>query len=184
MPTSKNVYKAPPSGQPLLTTISSGCTTPILEIKFCNLLRPFYYPNSPTIPRYSITCIIDPLEHKDFLKCIQTIEQNERVESIIKTDTQKQDGQHVTTGKFTMKFQTKDLVPVYMGSSETKPSSDPLAPIMASLMELEDELQRGEKVYIGYDILRYTKKNTVATEHALSFKPIYVCYIPTDKKVK
>jgi hypothetical protein len=177
MANSKNVYKAPPSGQPLITTISSGCKTPILEIKFCNLLRPFYYPNSPTIPRYSITCVIDPEEHKEFLKGIQTIEQNEKVDSIVKADTHKQDGQHLTTGKFTIKFQTKEIVPVYSTSS-----SDPKAPVHGSMMELEDELQKGERVYVGYDILRYTKKNSLFNEHALSFKPVYVCYISSESK--
>jgi hypothetical protein len=29
-----------------------------------------------------------------------------------------------------------------------------------------------------YDILRYTKKNTMTTEHALSFKPTCIYYYP------
>ena len=86
MATPRQVYKNPQIGQPLITVISSGCKTPILEIKFCNLLKAFYYPNSPTIPRYSVTCLVDPAGHKDFLNGVQTIEKNEKVETIIKNE--------------------------------------------------------------------------------------------------
>ena len=41
----------------------------------------------------------------------------------------------------------------------------------APRIDLEDELARGERVIVIYDILRYTKKNTMKTEHGLSFKP-------------
>ena len=86
MATPRQVYKNPQPGTPLISTISSGCKTPVLDIKFSNLIRPFYYPNSPTIPRYSVTCIVDPDIHKKFLHGIQTIEKNEKVDTIIKND--------------------------------------------------------------------------------------------------
>lgn len=161
----KQVYRNPQVGQPLITTISSGCKTPVLEVKFCNLVKPFYYPNSPTVPRYSITCVVDPEKDKEFIKGIQTIEKNEKVETIIKNETVKENDQHLTTGKVLIKFQSKDIIPVYMGfpHSRSAPGLEPL--------ELEDELARGEKIIIIYDILRYTKKNTMKTEHGISFKP-------------
>lgn len=169
----KKVYKNPQIGQPLITVISSGCKTPVLEIKFCNLLKPFYYPNSPTIPRYSITCVIDPQTHKEFLNGIQTIEKNEKVESILKNESVKEDGNHFTTGKILLKFQSKEIIPVYFAcDEETKPQE-------ASQIELEDELARGEKVMVIYDILRYTKKNTMTTEHGISFKPSCIWYYPS-----
>jgi hypothetical protein len=161
-----SVYKNIKPGIPLITTVSSGCKTPILKIKFCNIVRPFYYPNSPTIPRYSVTCVVDPIEHKDFLKGLQTIERNEKVESIIKNETVKNDKQHVTTGKLTIKFQSKEKIPVYNQSDVDE----------GLAMELEDELATGENVIIIYDILRYTKKNTVKTEHGISFKPTAVFF--------
>ena len=169
----KEVYKNPQPGQPLITTITSDCKTPILEIKFSNLIKPFYYTNSPTIPRYSITCVVDPELHREFLRIIQTIEKNENVETIIKNEMQKENGEQITTGKVLIKFQTKDKVPVYMKRSE---KSEP------ELMELEDELARGEKVVVKYDILRYTKKNTMKSEHGISFKLISVFYYPNEKK--
>ena len=166
----KQVYKNPQPGQPLITTISSGCKTPLLDIKFCNLVNPFYYPNSPTIPRYSITCLVDPELHRDFLKGIQTIENNEKVETIIKNESVKENGEQMTTGKVLIKFQSKDVIPVYLTLNNAEPE----------LIELEDELARGEKVMVVYDILRYTKKNTMKTEHGISFKPTSIFY-HTDK---
>jgi len=170
MAIAKSVYKNPTPGQPLITTISSGCKTPSLEVKFCNLVKPFYYPNSPTIPRYSVTCVVDPEEHKEFLKGVQTIEKNEQVESILKNETVKEKNETVTTGKILLKFQSKDIIPIFLGLS------DP-----AQQIELEDEFAKGEKIIVVYDILRYTKKNTMKTEHGISFKPTCIYYYPKVK---
>lgn len=169
MTTQKQVYKNPQPGKPLITTISSGCKSPVLEIKFCNLIKAFYYPNSPTIPRYSITCLVDPTEHKEFLRGIQTIEKNEAVETIIKNDYVKENGENLTTGKVIIKFQSKDHIPVYVHYANQEPQQ----------IELEDELARSEKVMVVYDILRYTKKNTMKTEHGISFKPSCIYYYPS-----
>lgn len=167
----RQVYKNPKPGQPLISTISSGCKTPILEIKFCNLVNPFRYPNSPTIPRYSVTCVVNQKDHGDFLKGIQAIERDEKVETIIKNDTVKEGDEHFTTGKVLIKFQSKENVPVYvMGQDTQKPEQ----------IELEDELARGERVMVIYDILRYTKKNTMKTEHGISFKPSCIYYYPAQ----
>ena len=171
---SKQVYKNPTPGQPLISTISSGCRTPELEVKFCNLVNPFRYPNSPTVPRYSVTCVVDPELHKEFLKGIQAIEKDEKVDSIIKNETEKQDGVQVTTGKVLLKFQSKDIIPVYLGLPHTKQEGP-------TIIELEDELAKGERIVIIYDILRYTKKNTMKTEHGLSFKPFCIYYLPAKE---
>lgn len=168
----RDVYKNPQSGQPLLAKISSGCHTPPLEVKFCNLVKPYYYPNSPTIPRYSITCVVDPIEHAAFMNGIQTIEKNENVDTIIKNEVEKGDGGSFTTGKLLVKFQTKDHIPVYRG--------DPRSDDKPELIELEDELAKGEKIIVVYDILRYTKKNTMNVEHGLSFKPSAIYYLPQE----
>jgi hypothetical protein len=164
----RQVYKNPKPGQPLISAISSGCKTPILEVKFCNLINPFRYPNSPTIPRYSVTCVFDPKDHKEFIKGIQSIERDEKVETILKNETKKEDDSHSNTGRILIKFQTKDIIPVYNGhfiEGETPQQ-----------IELEDELAQGERVMIIYDILRYTKKNTMKVEHGISFKPSCIYY--------
>ena len=169
----KQVYKNPKVGTPLISTISSGCKTPLLSVKFCNLVNPFYYPNSPTVPRYSITCVVNPDEHKEFLAGLQSIEANEKVDSIIKFDSEKKDGERITTGNLLIKFQNKETIPVYI---QTNAKSEP------DQIELEDELARGEKVIVIYDILRYTKKFSANTEHGLSFKPTSIFYYPENLK--
>lgn len=169
----KQVYKNPQPGQPLITTISTGCKTPLLEVKFCNLVKPYYYANSPTIPRHSVTCVVDPELHKDFLKAIQTIEKNEKVETIIKNETVKENDEHTTTGKVLIKFQSKDNIPVYLKNKDDIGKLDLNPPV---IVELEDELAKGEKIIVVYDILRYTKKNTMKTEHGISFKPSCIYY--------
>lgn len=164
----KKIYKNPQAGVPLITTISCGCSTPMLDVKFCNLVKPFYYPNSPTIPRYSVTCIVDPAVHNEFLNGVQTIEKNEDVDTIIKNEMVKEDGKNVTSGRCLIKFQCKDKIPVYVKNDDGE----------QELIELEDELAQGEKIVIIYDILRYTKKNTMKTEHGISFKPSCIYYYP------
>jgi len=175
MTQSRPVYKNPKPGQPLITTISTGCHTPLLEVKFCNLIKPFYYPNSPTVPRYSVTCLVDPEKDKEFLKGIQTIEKNEQVDSIIKNDTVKENDGLVNTGKVLIKFQGKNLIPVFLGAQSNIKEN-------LRIMELEDELAKGEKIIVIYDILRYTKKNTMKTEHGISFKPSCIYYYPQGEQ--
>ncbi len=169
----KKVYKNPQAGQPLITTISSGCRTPILEVKFCNLVNPFRYPNSPTIPRYSVTCVIDPEEHKEFLLGIRTIETDEKVETVVKNESEKGKNGHNQTGKMLLKFQSKELIPIFLAGDFAKGETPQV--------ELEDELAKGEKIVVVYDILRYTKKNTAETEHGLSFKPTCIYYYATEE---
>jgi len=165
--TEPNVYKNPKPGQALITTISAGCKTPELEVKYCNIVNAFYYPNSPTIPRYSVTCILDPEHNADFLNGLQTIEKNEKVDSIIKNETRKEGTKHITTGNVQIKFQSKDQIPVYILKNGVP---EPIT--------LEDDLAPGEKISVVFDILRYTKKNTMNTEHGISYKPSCIYYYP------
>lgn len=167
----KKVYKKSADNTPYLVTISSGCKTPLLVVKFSTLVRAFYYPNSPKIPRYSITCLIDPIKHKDFLEGIKAIEKNEEVETLLKKDYQKIDEKNVYSGDYNLKFQTKDVIPVYIEENGK-----------LQRIILEDELDSGEEIIIEYDIMRYTKKNTETAEHALSFKPTAIFYYPSPEK--
>lgn len=167
----KKVYKNPSAGTPLLSTISSGCKTPTMHVKFCNLVKPFYYPNSPKIPRYSVTCLIDPVSGADFISGIVSIEKNEGVESIVKVENEKINGLLYQTGHYYIKFQSKEIIPVFLKTDE---EAEPVP------IELEDELAKGEKIVIIYDILRYTKKTTMHTEYGLSFKPTTIYYYPQE----
>ncbi len=172
MESSEKVYKVPVSGKPLITTISGNCKTPLLEVKFSNLLNPFYFPNSPSIPRYSVTCIIDPEIHKDFLNGIRTIEKNENIESILKNEIVKGETESLMTGKVLIKFQCRGKIPVFILSDNEEPQQ----------IKLEDELAQGEKVVVIFDIMRYTKKNnSIDSQHGISFKPTSVFYLATKK---
>lgn len=171
MANSQQTYRNPQAGQALILCISAGCKTPVVPVKYSNLVKPFYYPNSQ-IPRYSVTCAFDTEEHKDFLKSIQTIEKNEKVDSILKNETKKDGDNLVMTGKILIKFQSKEKIPVYLIDKDGEKAPIPL--------ELEDELAGAERIMIVYDILRYTKKNTMKTEHGLSFKPSCVYYYPKE----
>jgi len=176
MPPAKQVYKNPQPGQPLITTISTGCKTPVLEVKFCNLVKPYYYANSPSVPRHSVTCVIDPKEHKEFLHGVQTIEKNEGVDSIIKNETVKENNEQFMTGKLLIKFQSKDIIPVYIMNKDVE--GETVRIHQPEPIELEDELAKGEYIMVVYDILRYTKKNTMKTEHGISFKPSCIYLYP------
>lgn len=173
----KQVYKSPSKKQSLISVVVSGCKSPILPVKFCNLVRPFYYPNSPTIPRYSVATSFCPEENSEFLKGIQSIEQNEGVESIIKHDSTKDGGEYTNTGRLLVKFQTKNKVPVYTRKVGQKEEE-------AEEIELQDELARGEMVQVVYEVLRYTKKNTDPVQHGLSFKPTKIFYYPDLSQVE
>jgi hypothetical protein len=165
----QSVYTTKNAGIPLLQTISSGCRTPILTVKYCNLIKPFYYPNCK-IPRFSITCIIDPRTDQQFLQFIQTIEKNEKIENAIKPDYVKDpQGMPITTGNYIVKFQSKAKIKVLVLDDKG----------LAQEMKLEDDFAVGEKVSVIYDVLRYTKRGSVV-EHGLSFKPIEIIYHPSE----
>lgn len=164
----KKVYTNPKAGQPLISTISTDCITPILQVKFCNVINPFYFPNSPMIPRYSITCLLDPNKHQEFIKGIKNIESNEKVESVLKNETKKNKDEYIYTGNIVIKFQGKEKIPVYVGADEENLQE----------VEMQDELAPGERISVVYDIVRYTKKGTGAPEHGINFKPKYICYYP------
>jgi hypothetical protein len=171
------IYKNPSKKNSYITVVVSGCKSPILPIKFSNLIRPFYYPNSPTIPRYSLATSFHPKKHETFLRTIQTIEQNENVDSIIKVESIKEGDGYRETGNLLIKFQTKVLIPVFMvGEGKSDDEGEE--------MVLEDELARGEMVKVVYDVLRYTKKNTEPTSFGISFKPVKVLYYPHLSQVE
>lgn len=165
------VYKNPNPGKPLISTISSSCKTPTLEVKFCSLYNAFYYDNSKTVPRYSVTCLIDPNENEEFLTGLQTIEKNEGVDSILKNEKTKENEEYVNTGKVLMKFQSRDKIPVYVLDEAGK----------EHLVSLEGELLAGENVVVVFDIMRYTKKNTMTSEHGISFKPTKIYLFPKEE---
>ena len=53
--------------------------------------------------------------------------------------------------------------------------------LLSQLLDsLKSEKIKGEKIIIVYDILRYTKKNTMNVEHGLSFKHTAIYFFPEE----
>lgn len=161
-------YKAPTQGASLMTTLFTGLKTPIVEVKFSNLIKPFYYPNSPNIPRYSVTCALNPEVHEAFIESVARIEKTENVESILKNDSSKEEDGYIQTGKILLKFQSKNKVPTFVIEGDGHPEE----------IDLQDELAKGEKIHVMYDVLRFTKKNSLTAQYGLSFKPTAIYFYP------
>lgn len=156
---------APVAGQALTSIVMEKVKTPALKIKFCNNTKPFYYDNSPDIPRYSVTCVVEPEKHKDFIKIFTTIENNEKIkQSVLKTEVSKKDGVSVNTGNWIIKFTDKKPIRVVVRDGEKLVPFDEC-----------EEVAYGQDVSVEFDILRYTKRGT--TESGLSLKPILITII-------
>ena len=96
------------------------------------------------------------------------MEKNEGVESVLKNEANKSEDNYINTGKILLKFQSKNKIPTFVIEGAAQPEE----------IDLQDELAKGEKIYIMYDVLRYTKKNSIRAEHGISFKPTAIYYFP------
>jgi len=159
------MYQAPVAGKALTSVVVQGLRTPILRAKFCNNQKPFYYPNSPQIPRYSITCLVDPEADAEFIKTISSIEKRENsAQTVLKADITKNDGGFVNTGLCLLKFNDKKpIVVVQRIGEELSPYSS------------HEDLPMGSEVMIDFDIIRYTKKGS--SEVGLSLRPSLITLI-------
>ena len=147
----------PKAGRALTEIIMSGMKSPTMKVKFSGNTKPFYYPNSPTIARYSITCTVDPAVEKEFVKSIKAIEVSERCPtSPLKTDANKEGQTYIQTGLIQIKFMASKPIPVFADEACTQP--------------ITDELDRGSELVMIFDISRYTHKESGAA--GLSFKPV------------
>lgn len=168
----KNLVYKPKGAINNVNTISKDCRTPILPIKFCTLVKPFYYATSPNVPRYSLSCVVDPKKDVEavFLSGIESIEKNEHIPSILKKEMVKTGSENVLSGKMLIKFQSKEKIPVYVVGNDGS----------AQEITLEGEFESGENVMVVYDILRYTiKKANKPAENGISFRPTAIYLYPS-----
>ena len=170
------VYQRPVAGQAVTSVLYKDAKTPKLKVKFSNVVTPFYYPNSPSIPRWSITCLLDSESTLDY-EFMQKIEQLEAKENIqgsqtLKDDVMKdRDGQLVKSGKTIMKFQTRDKIPVIV-------VKEGFPQIPANLKE---EIAFGDHVVLVFDIVRYTKKGFSAEMNkGVSYQPKMIYLYPNE----
>lgn len=158
--------------QAVTSSVLTGAKTPKLKVKFCNICNPFYYNNSPAIPRYSITCILDPKLDKAFIDVIKKIESEENSTSVLKEELVrgKNENETMKSGRYLVKFQGKDKVPVYLNKSNGTTIE----------YRIENELDMDSSVIVLYDVIRYVKKDT--QEKGLNFKPKAVYIFEEEQK--
>jgi hypothetical protein len=173
----KPSYEVPKVGQPVTSIIQTDARTPKLKVKFCNIITPFHYPNSPGVPRYSVTCVLDPEEHRDFIEKIIKLEKKENIigSQTLKEDVFKDESGHmVKSGKFNMKFQTRDKIPVVV-VKEGFPNTP---------TEIKNEIVFGDQVVIIFEVMRYTKKGLSSDMNkGISYQPKLVYLYPHEVSV-
>src|SRR5271169_1935044 len=79
------------AGDPVTSILYRSQSTPALKVKYSNIVTPFYYPNSPNIARWSVTCLVDVDENADFMEQIEQLEKKENIKNsqTFKEDTYK-----------------------------------------------------------------------------------------------
>lgn len=173
-PESKPVYQRPVAGQAVTSVLHKDAKTPKFKVKFSNVVNPFYYPNSPTIPRWSITCTVDPEVDAEFIQKIEKLESKESIQGsqTLKDDVYKdREGQIVKSGKYIMKFQTRDKIPVIVMKA-----GFPSVPA-----ELKQEIAFGDSVMIVFDVIRYTKKGlSIDMSKGVSYQPKLIYLYPYE----
>lgn len=164
-------YKRPIPGQPVNNALHKDIRTPKFKIKFSNLYKPFFYDSSPMVPRYSVTCVIDPDTHLDFIERLIALETREGITeaATLKDEVFKNaEGAMVATGKHLMKFQSKDRPTVIFPEDKSA--------------QLTRELVEGDEVIICFDIVRYNKKNPNGpSTKGLSYQPKTIFIYPTTQ---
>lgn len=171
---SVSTYQRPVAGKPVTNTIVQNARTPKLKVKFSNVIKPFFYPNSQNVPRFSITCIVDPDQHMEFISKIQKLESSEYIidSQTLKDDVIKDNlGHIVTSGLHLMKFQTRDRIPVFRMNATGQKTP----------VNMISEIPYGDEIIIVFDVLRYTKKVAPGLPNkGVSYQPKTI-YLVTEK---
>jgi hypothetical protein len=153
-----NQFKKPPLGKSPAAILISGWKTPKLKVIFSNIVKPFYYPNSPQTPRHSVTVLVDPVLNKEFMDQIIKMEANEKCMSQFRDEIKKdENGNANKTGKSLLKFQLFEGVPVFKMINGQPTAHD-----------LVKELPRDSEIEVTFDVSRYTSKQT--SQNGLSFR--------------
>ena len=143
-----NQYRKPAPPRSLTPTLISGWKTPKLKVIFSNVIKPYYYPNVPQVPRYSITLVVDPIKNMDFVDQVTKMEKNENCATQFRVEIKKdENGFSNPTGKYLMKFHTREDIPIFK-LENGKPVP----------FELTKEIPRDSELEITFDVSRYTSK--------------------------
>ena len=145
-----NTFKKSVHGRSQTPILISGWRTPKLKVIFSNIVKPFYYPNSPQMARYSLTVVVDPICHKEFMDKMKKMEHNENCATQFRDEMKKDEsGNPQITGNSILKFQTKEGIPIFkMLNGQPVP------------YETLKELPRDTEVDVTFEVARYTSKQT------------------------
>lgn len=157
-----NTFKKSVHGRSQTPILISGWKTPKLKVIFSNIVKPFYYPNSPQMARYSLTVIVDPEEHKEFMDKMKKMENTEKCSTQFRDEMKKDEmGNPQPTGKSILKFQTKEGIPIFkLLNGQPVP------------YETLKELPRDTEVDIIFEVARYTSKQT--SQNGLSCRAVQI----------
>ena len=147
-----------------LSAVHKSLKTPVAELKFCYITKPFFYTGSH-IPRYSVTLAFDKgkVDHLDFLQILEDEARANKVETI---------GVH-DKGVITIKFQGKDCPKIFA----TRPGQKTPKPI-----QLEHDLAPGAKTIVEFDLNTYYNKTT--GKNGFNFAPKKVIFHLDEPIVK
>lgn len=148
-----------------VSAVHKSLKTPVAEVKFCYLAKPFYYSGSH-IPRYSVTLIFERGNeiHLEFLRVLEEHAKANKVETL---------GVH-DNGKIVIKFQGKDC-PKILAVRPTQKTPKPIS--------LEHDIAPGCKAVVEFDLNTYFNKKT--GKNGFNFSPQRVTFYldePTIKK--
>lgn len=172
------VYQRPVAGQAVSQHVQRDAKSPRIKVKFANVAKPFFYQSSNNVARYSVTGVLDPDIHLEFIQKVIALEAKEGItdSQTLKHEIQKgPDGNVITTGRHLMKFQTKEKIPVIVCKA-----GFPQVPA-----ELKEEIRVGDEVIVVFDVLRYTKKNPQGPSgKGISYQPKMIYLYPNEEVPK
>ncbi len=123
--------------------IEKSLKTPVVPVKYCYLVKPFFYPGSH-VPRYSITLLFDKSnkQQKAFLEKMEEMAKSNDVETL---------GYLTDAGLILLKFQTKEKIKTYIIEHGKKTPKE---------VELEHDLPEGFKASVTFELNTYFNKKT------------------------
>lgn len=138
--------------------ISKSMKTPVFNLLFCCLFRPYFFPGSP-VPRYKVTARFDPNipEHKKHLDQLEEIAKENDVGVI---------GKMTEEGLIQISHQGKFQPQIFVKQKRKK---------LRTQVELEHDMPAGFECYVTYDLKKYFCRFN--KKYAFTYTPLEVTFI-------
>lgn len=163
MKTSKADTSSPDSKY--IKVIKKNLVTPLLQVHFCSLVKPFYYAGSH-VPRYKVAVTIDPSIkiQKKYLEKLEKLAEAQKVDTL---------GREGDYGLIHMNYQSKICPKIYLvEEAGAKPEQ----------VELEHDLPKGFQCTIQFDLKRYFDKFN--KKNGFTFCPNKITFYPDEEMKK